>query len=1088
MIGASYACGLYIIYADYHFNTMNHDDKDNDDDLIKRLFAHACAAPDEKAIEYSEGSWTYQQLFTDVCGLKNGLMCLNIEGPVVVCVHRTPRLISLLLALIWLEVPYIPVEPLIPLERLRAIVEDSKAAVLLHDTPQHETYMSLPCTIYSLHDFSQQDKTESVLLSRYDRPNHHAIAYIIYTSGTTGTPKGVVISRRALNQFLFCMSDYFLNATQEMLLATTTIGFDIAALELYLPIWQRKTIYLANQQEYKDPMIINRILKDYPITLLQGTPSFWNMLIYAGFQEKKGLVALSGGEPLTVQTANQILPCVSQLWNMYGPTEATIWCSCKQIIQNEKITIGRPIQNMTMMVLDKAMRPQPIGVKGELYIGGSGLAEGYLNRDVLTRTKFIASPLVSGQRLYRTGDVACMTDTGEFILFGRMDNQIKLHGYRIELEDIEAHIQACGGVLECAVRVYQEQLIAYICVAKGPQYQEKDLLHRLAAELPEFMVPKRFIYLNTLPKNASGKLDRKALPVPNMASQDEIFQMTPDIMALTKIWQDALHVKQLGIHDNFFDLGGHSLTAIRVVAAVQKTFGKQVSIQHVYHAPSIAEFIKVLSDAPQQDVIHPMQLKTQSTKWIPLTDFQLMMWLSNLFAPAVKQLNVVGRRRILGRLNQSILNDALRLLLQEQTTLSYQMRQLLPIQTKRGQTIVQCAEYWMADKNQHEIETDLNQSIQDLLNYKHWRKHHALIMMKAFILKNNQTELQVAMPHLIADQQSVDIFFKALSSAYLRCLRGSRKAFAPPSTEKTFEVYARHECQWIQTSLTTDTQFWEKYFQDTTLFRAPPEMVLSKSDTNHPYSTFFPIDREKIEKWRAFCVKHALTFNELLCAALGLTLFEHADKAAMDSKALAINMVKSTREDASYDEVLGCFLTTHAIKLAFTEEQHLLGMAKKVQDAIQTAAAYQKTSSLIKLGAIGGPDTQKMNLNMLILELLERIMRRVPQKPYYLNACILNACKRLARRYPASDFLVNVNIWQNFFALDNGHEQRIFGKREVAIPRPTHDVFTIHNVLDVCLFRNGIKGEVFMVISAHLRPEFRKLLGSSLLQNLDGHL
>ncbi|MDF1646012.1 MAG: amino acid adenylation domain-containing protein [Legionellaceae bacterium] len=1051
-------------------------------DLIATFLNHVHASPNCMAVITSETSWTYQALFIDVCAWKNRFQGLGVDTPVIVCLHRTPRLISILLALQWLEIAYIPIEPQMPLERIRAIVEDSQSKNLLHDTAHHQAYMSLSCKVHALNELEQTDDFSSDCFDGLI-PDSNATAYVIYTSGSTGTPKGVCVSRRALNNFLSSMSRYFLNKKEELLLATTTLTFDIAALELFLPIWQGKTLFLASQAEHKDPLCIQQLLQTHPVTLLQGTPSFWNMLHYAGWYGKQNLIALCGGEPLTRQTADNILPNVSALWNMYGPTEATIWCALKQIKAHTRITVGRPIDNMDMWILDAAMRPLPPGVKGELYISGIGLAEGYINRESLTKERFVTYKQALGKRVYRTGDIACMTPEGEFILFGRVDNQVKLHGYRIELEDVEAHIQNCPGVRECGVLVYQEQLIAYICKARDSDYSEVVLNTRLACELPEFMIPKRFIYLKSLPLNSSGKLNRKALPLPRQEVHPETDDLTPMQAILITIWREALNISSMGIHDNFFELGGHSLLAARIIAKVQQSLGKVMTIRDIYRAPSIIDFIDILNAAPDVPEAVEKADEIKVSSWMPLTDFQFVLWMSHLFEPEVKQLNVVGRRRVLGPLNQTALNLALQALVRKHDALSYAVNRFIPIQKRQQKVSIQWLETSLLDENEETVEAYLDKSIQDLSAHQSWRKQKPLIIAKLFYLSQGRVELQIAMPHMISDQQSLGIFFQDLSYAYLFY---SREATAEvPVETKAFESYARHEHQHVHASLKADEVFWKTYLEDAALFCFPKRHVVSKPEKQkHSYSTFFPIAAHQLKRWRAFCIDNAVTLNDLLCAAIGATLHYSCEKEINVPEQLFINTVKSTREDPCFDEVIGCFLRTQAIKLDLTGEKSMVHLAKQVQQSVLETASHQYASSLIKLASIGQLSYSNKRVKPLLIALAANIFGNLRKQPYYLSSPILNACRRLASLDRERGFVVNVNIWDSFFGGQKEATQRLFGSTCEPVPLNKEDIFTINDVLDVCLLRDVAQDKSFLVLSANLRPEFREHLGQNLLNVL----
>ena len=732
--------------------------------LITIFLKNVQKSPNIIAVMTSDALWTYQDLYNDVLLWVKRLNALNItDAPVMLCLHRTPRLLSILLALQWLELAYIPIDPQTPLERIAAIHKDSKSGLLLHDTSHNTRYARLSCVVWALIDLENAEPSTALALPA-NNFSPEAIAYVIYTSGTTGIPKGVSISRGALDNFLASMSHYFLKEDSEIVLATTTFTFDIAALELFLPIWQQKTLFLTNEEEQKDPLRIDYLLQTLPITLLQGTPSFWSMLNTSGWHAQSNLVAVCGGEPLTAQVVDKILPRVSSLWNMYGPTEATIWCSLKKIESKQIITVGKPIHNMQMCILDASKHPVPAGDKGELYIGGLGLSQGYLNQPALTDEVY---QQVLGQRLYRTGDIASMTNEGEFMIHGRVDNQVKLHGYRIEIEDIEAHIKNCLEVRDCAVGVYKEQLIAYICVANKKAYSETILKVLLADKLPDFMLPKRFVYLEHLPLNHNGKLNRKALPAPTQTRQNESMQVTRMQASLLAIWCEILGLSRISIYDNFFALGGHSLLAVRIVVNVKQILKKNVNICDLYAAPSIFEFSERVSIAPDFIDISKENTPQKNMLWMPLTDFQFVLWISNLFTSNVKTLNVVGRRRIQGPLNQKALDLALQAMIQKHDALSYRLHWFLPIQKKQSKRTITWDECSLLEYDNDRIEFLLNQSIKKLQSNQKWPKNKPLLHAKLFKLTYQRVEIQLSMPHIISDQQSLEILFRDLSNAYL---------------------------------------------------------------------------------------------------------------------------------------------------------------------------------------------------------------------------------------------------------------------------------------------------------------------------------
>jgi amino acid adenylation domain-containing protein len=429
---------------------------------------------------------------------------------------------------------------------------------------------------------------------------------VIYTSGSTGEPKGVMIEHRGVVNFLASMQRDFALQNTDCLLAVTTISFDIAALELYLPLAHGAKVVLASRGAASDPQQLMGMIQEHEATVLQATPATWQLLLEGGWKGQPRMKALCGGESLTKTLSGRLVGRVQELWNLYGPTETTIWsCSCKVLAVpeggNSVEAIGRPIANTLIRILDEQRRPVAIGMVGEIYIGGVGVARGYLNRPELTAERFVEDPFQAGKaqgsaepqaRMYRTGDLGRWRADGTIEYLGRNDQQVKIRGYRIELGEIEAQLLKHAQVKEAVVLARedvpgQKHLVAYLThTGEAPLIEV--LREHLMAGLPEHMLPGAFVVLESLPLTPNGKLDRRALPAPDGSAlarpeyeppQGEIEE------ALGSIWQEVLRVARVGRQDNFFDLGGHSLLAVEVAARVEDRFSITVSVRDLFSAP-----------------------------------------------------------------------------------------------------------------------------------------------------------------------------------------------------------------------------------------------------------------------------------------------------------------------------------------------------------------------------------------------------------------------------------------------------------------------------------------------------------------------
>ena len=424
-------------------------------------------------------------------------------------------------------------------------------------------------------------------------------AYVIFTSGSTGTPKGVEVPHRALTNFLLSMQASPGFSAEDTIVAVTTVSFDIAVLELLLPLVAGGRVVIASRDDVKGGFGLVDLIASSGATMLQATPSLWRILLEAGFRPRSGLKMLCGGEPLPRDLADALVATGGELWNMYGPTETTVWSSMAKV-GTGPIVIGEPIANTQLHILDQRDQVQPIGIPGQLHIGGNGLANGYFDRPDLTQNAFVEIALArrGTSRLYRTGDLAVRRADGSIDLLGRIDQQVKLRGFRIELGEIEAAIRAVPGVTDAAVALRSvagkdPRLVGYYVLAENSRLATSDLSERLTHALPDYMVPTAWKQLDRLPMTPNGKLDRKALPDVEQAGVivrdvPQSLPSTPTEIALAAIWQDVLGLESIGVHDGLFSLGADSLQVFRIAARFGEC-GIKLQAKHLLEHPTIAE-------------------------------------------------------------------------------------------------------------------------------------------------------------------------------------------------------------------------------------------------------------------------------------------------------------------------------------------------------------------------------------------------------------------------------------------------------------------------------------------------------------------
>ena len=503
---------------------------------------------------------------------------------------------------------YVPLDPAFPKGRLQFMLADAEVHLLL---TQKRAAPSLPETNARvvIVDDLETSLAGYPTCDPLPMAKPADLAYLIYTSGSTGNPKGVMIERHSLMNFLLSMVERPKIDSSDVLLAVTTVSFDISILELLLPLTIGAQVVIATREESSDPNELQKLLDAHGITVMQATPTTWQMLLKNGWQGKRDLKILCGGEALTPDLTKYLLPRCRELWNLYGPTETTIWSSTERITGPNAISLGAPIANTQFYVVDENLRPVEPDETGELLIGGDGLARGYLKRPDQTELRFIPgfSPSVQGDRLYRTGDVVRRRNDGSLEYLGRLDNQVKLNGVRIELGEIETALACFEGIRQAVVALREtpegsKRLVAYYTGRQ--EFTSSLLIQALKQSLPEYMVPAIFVHLLEFPRTPNGKLDRKALPSPAqqrpLLANGYTAPQTVLEKQLALLWADLLHFDQIGIDDNFFDLGGNSLEVVRMVAAYRIRSGREIPAVKVFQYPTIAQLCRFLEDREDQ--------------------------------------------------------------------------------------------------------------------------------------------------------------------------------------------------------------------------------------------------------------------------------------------------------------------------------------------------------------------------------------------------------------------------------------------------------------------------------------------------------
>jgi amino acid adenylation domain-containing protein len=576
--------------------------------------------PKAIAVQFGDKSLTYQELDERADKLAEILVSQGVKPGTLagIFVNRSIEMLVGLLGVLKAGGAYLPLDPFFPSDRVVFMVEDSDTGIILTQTdllselPENNAEIICLDALEKLPELNRDPESA--------KPDD--LAYIIYTSGSTGKPKGVQIHHGAVVNFLCSMQESLEMTADDTLLAVTTLSFDIAVLELLLPLTVGAKVVIAGSDIAADGAMLADALQETNATFMQATPTSWRLLLEAGWQGKDNLKILSGGEALPTDLSERLLKRGAQLWNLYGPTETTIWSTMHRVASNNDqgisntVPIGKPIANTQIYILDTNLQPAPIGVIGDLYIGGEGVSQGYLNRPELTSERFIPNPFETASTIYKTGDVARYLPDGNIEFFGRSDQQVKVRGFRIETGEVEVALTAHPSVQQAVVVAWRERsseasLVAYVVATEGKEEADPAQLREfLQQKLPDYMLPSIYVHLDSLPLTPNGKVDRKSLPEPSQTRPSlkapYVAPRTPMELELAEICAQVLELENqngevaVGVHDNFFDLGGHSLLGTRLVFLLREKYGleaAQLPLRALFEQPTVANLARIIDAA-----------------------------------------------------------------------------------------------------------------------------------------------------------------------------------------------------------------------------------------------------------------------------------------------------------------------------------------------------------------------------------------------------------------------------------------------------------------------------------------------------------
>lgn len=906
--------------------------------------------PDAIAVVFTDEKVTYKELNNRANQLAHYLQLLGVkaEERVCICLERSIEMIVGLLGILKAGGTYVPVDPNYPLERLAFLLEDSQAPLLL---TQQKILTKLPT--YQGQVVCLDTDWKNIAQHSKDNPNTKItpdnLAYIIYTSGSTGKPKGVQIFHRGVVNFLTSMSQIPGIKQEDVLLAVTTISFDIAGLELYLPLIVGARVVLVSREFASDATQLLKILEQSDVTVMQATPATWQMLLAVGWQGNQQLKIFCGGEAMSSDLANQLLRSNRSIWNMYGPTETTIWSMVYQVESGStSIPIGRPIANTQIYLLDSHLQPVPIGISGELHIGGVGVARGYLNRPDLTDEKFIPNPFSEEQesRLYKTGDLARYLFDGNIEYLGRIDHQVKIRGFRIELGEIETVFCQHPAVRETVILVHENQsLVAYIVFHQKAKTSINELRSYLQQHLPEYMIPSAFVLLDSLPLTPNGKVDRRALPAPEQSrpelEQTFVASRNPIEEMLTGIWVKILGIEQVGIHDNFFELGGHSLLATQVISQVRKAFGVEIPLRYLFASPTVAELAKNIEMAmkakPELNLVPSVEPADRNQE-LPLSFSQQRLWFLHQLDPDSTAYNGFDLVQLQGALNVTALEESINEIVRRHEVLR---TCFATVEGRPIQKIISELRIPLLIVDLQHLETIEREQELQRLEAKNAQQPFDLTqapLLRLVLLRLTPEEhiLFVTMHHIISDAWSGGVFIREVSALYEAF--SNNKPSLLPELPIQYADYAVWQQQWLQGErLDIQLTYWKQQLENAkTILELPTDKPRTQLQTSLGQKHYFTLSSTLSNNLKSLSRQEGVTLFMTLLAAFNILLYHYTEQ-----KDILVGSPIANRNRSELEGLIGFFVNTLVLRTNLSHNPSFKELLQQVRETALGAYAHQ---------------------------------------------------------------------------------------------------------------------------------------------------
>ncbi|XWK89437.1 MAG: non-ribosomal peptide synthase/polyketide synthase [Phormidium sp.] len=927
--------------------------------------------PDAIAVAFNNQQLTYQELNTKANQLADYLQSIGVkpESLVGIYLERSLSMIVALLAVLKAGGAYIPLDPDYPIQRLAYIAEDSQLSVLI---TQQTLLNSLPIQGVNLIVLDAEVGAGLVDNLGYSEIRFEQnppvqpenLACLLYTSGSTGKPKGVMLTHEALVNHSSAISEVFGLTSGDRVLQFASLGFDVAAEEIF-PTWLKgATVVLRPVQMFPDLTSFANFIDQEKLSVLNITPAYWHEWAVAVSKsdatvpQSLRLVAVGGDAvlPETVILWKQLVGDRVNCLNVYGPTEASVTAVVHDLLLpsehiNNCVLIGRPIANTQIYILDRHLQPVPIGVVGELHIGGVRLARGYLNRPELTAEKFLSNPFKDGTkyRIYKTGDLAQYLPDGTIECLGRIDNQVKIRGFRIELGEIEAVLNRSPLVEVSCVIVREDipgdkRLVAYVVPhdrLHNPKISE--LRQFLSNHLPLYMVPSAFVFLESLPLTTNRKVDRRALPTPDIQHDQRdkyVAPRTPVEEMLTQIWAQVLKIEQVGIYDNFFELGGHSLLATQLVSRIRNTFKVELPLRSLFAAATVSELAHLIGQLQQEDLelkIPPILPRAKDAE-LSLSYAQNRLWFLDQLQPNSATYNIPLPLRLVGNLKVAALEQSLQEIIDRHEalrtnfiTVNGQPKQVINTEKNWTLSIVDLKHLSPSEQEINCQELAKEQAIQPFN-----LATESLIRAKLIILSETEYFLLICMHHIVSDDWSMGVFLEELAALYNAYAQGQHSPLNPlPIQYADFAVWQK---QWLQEEvLQSQLNYWQQQLADApALLSLPTDRPRPAVQTFNGSHQKFSLSGELTQSLTGLSQEQGVTLFMTLLAAFDTLLYRYTEQSD-----ILVGTPIANRNHSEIEGLIGFFVNALVMRTDLSENPSFAELLTRVRETALGAYSHQ---------------------------------------------------------------------------------------------------------------------------------------------------